>query len=124
VKIERNVDAAAGVVTLRVSGALGDPELLSLAAELESAPDVGSEFSLLIDLRQASGRDVTSAGVRALVARPLVLSAASRRAVVVPSDLGFGMARMYEMLRGDRGGATRVFRDYEEARRWVETGVP
>ena len=123
-KIERKIDAAARVVTLQVNGALGDQELLSLANELEKAPEVRSDFSLLIDLRQAAGRDVTSAGVRALVARPLVLSTASRRAVVVPSDLGFGMARMYELLRGDQGGATRVFRDYEEARRWVETGTP
>jgi hypothetical protein len=32
------------------------------------------------------------------------------------------MARMYEMLRGDSGGATRVFRSYEEAEIWVRTG--
>ena len=62
---------------------------------------------------------VTTDGVRALVAEPLVLAPDSRRAVVVPSDLGFGMARMYEMLREDRGGVTRAFRDFDEARRWV-----
>jgi hypothetical protein len=66
---------------------------------------------------------VTSAGVRALADRPLILSAASRRAVVVASDLAFGMARMYEILSEKRGGGTRVFREYGEARRWVETGV-
>jgi hypothetical protein len=76
-----------------------------------------------MDLRQAHGQNVTSAGVRALAARPLVLSLASRRAVVVPSDLGYGMARMYEILGDKRGGATRVFRDYGDARRWVETGA-
>jgi hypothetical protein len=122
-QIERKVDAVARVVTLEVNGTLGDRDLLGLADELEKTPELRTDFSLLIDLRQADGTGVTSAGVRALVARPLVLSAASRRAVVVPSDLGFGMARMYEMLREDRGGATRAFRDYDEARRWVETDV-
>ena len=121
-QIEWRVDAAARLVTLEVSGSLGDQDLLSLADELEKAPDVKTDFALLIDLRQADGTSVTSAGVRALVARPMVLSRASRRAVVVPSDLGFGMARMYEMLREDRGGATRAFRDYDEARRWVSSG--
>jgi hypothetical protein len=33
------------------------------------------------------------------------------------------MARMYEMLSEERGGGTRVFRDYDKARRWAETGV-
>ena len=120
---ERKIDSIARVVTLTVSGNLGDEELLRLADDLAKVPDIEPDFSLLIDLRQANGQNVTSAGVRRLVTRPLVLSAASRRAVVVPSDLGFGMARMYEMLREDRGGAARVFRDYDQARRWVATGV-
>jgi hypothetical protein len=37
---------------------------------------------------------------------------------VVPSDLGYGMARMYELQR-ENGGATRVFRDFDEAWRWL-----
>lgn len=123
-EIERKIDSVARVVTLTVSGDLGDQELLGLADELAKAPELDRDFSLLIDLRQASGKNVTSAGVRKLVERPLVLSAASRRAVVVPSNLGFGMTRMYEMLRQDRGGATRAFRDYDEAQRWITTGVP
>jgi hypothetical protein len=122
-QIERTIDSEARVVVLKVIGDLGDQQLIDLASELEKAPEVPSDFSLLIDLREANGRAVTSAGVQALARRPLVLSQASRRAVVVPSDLGFGMARMYEMLSERRGGAARVFRDYAQAQRWVEFGV-
>ena len=118
-RTERQIDAAARVVVLEVSGDLGDRDLLSLADELEKAPEVEADFSLLIDLRLANGRQVTTAGARALAARPLVLSRASRRAVVVPSEFGFGMARMYEMLSEGRGGGARVFRDYDEAHLWV-----
>ena len=77
------------------------------------------DYALLIDLSEANGGAVTSLGVRALSTQPLVLSPTSRRAVVVPSDLGYGMARMYEMLRDERGGVVRAFRDLAEARRWV-----
>lgn len=122
-QVERKIDSVAHVVTLEVSGDLGDADLLALREELAKTPQLEPDFSLLIDLRHANGRNVTSAGVRKLVEQSLVLSAAARRAVVVPSDLGFGMARMYEMLRKERGGATRVFRDYDEARRWVTTGA-
>jgi hypothetical protein len=118
-RVRREIDPAQRVVTLGVSGDLDDEGLLSLAAELRQDPGVDSDFAFLIDLREASGKTVTTEGVRALIAQPLVLSPESRRAVVVPSDLGYGMARMYEMLREDRGGSARAFRDFDEARRWV-----
>jgi hypothetical protein len=86
---------------------------------LRAADEVPQEFALLVDLRQASGARVTAVGVRGLVAQAPVLSPTSRRAVVVPTDLGFGMARMYEMLRQDGAGGMRAFRDFDEARRWV-----
>ncbi|HEY8152991.1 MAG TPA: hypothetical protein VII72_02565 [Myxococcota bacterium] len=118
-RLSCEVDLASRLVLLRVSGELDDEGLLALAAQLRSEPDVKPDFALLIDLREASGLAVTGTGVRALVAEPLVLAPTSRRAVVVPTDLGFGMARMYEMLRDERGGVTRAFRDFDEARRWV-----
>lgn len=122
VEFERKVDTEARLVVLEVVGDLGDRDLLALADELEGAPEVERDYSLLIDLREARGKSVTTAGVTALATRSLVLSPQSRRAVVVPSQLGFGMARMYGLLREQRGGAARVFLDYAEARRWVETG--
>jgi hypothetical protein len=117
--ISREIDRVNRVVVLRVIGVLDDDGLLRLVSELRSDPEAKPDHALLIDLREANGESVTSLGVRALSAQPLVLSPASRRAVVVPSDLGFGMARMYEMLRDERGGVVRAFRDFEEARRWV-----
>jgi hypothetical protein len=122
-RVEVKVDAQARIAILEVIGELGDQDLLALADRLEKAPRVESDFSFLIDLRQADGRTVTSAGVSALAGRSLVVSRASRRAVVVPSELGFGMARMYELLSEQRGGGPRVFRDYDEALRWVKTGA-
>jgi len=122
-RVDRQVNAADRVVILSVSGDLGDSDLLSLATEIENDPEVKSDTSLLIDLRLANGRNVTNAGVRALAERPRFLSPASRRGIVVPSELDFGMARMYEALRDERVGAIRVFRDFEEAKRWVTTGA-
>lgn len=118
-RVSREIDRENRVVVLGVSGALDDDGLLQLASQLRSDPEVKPDFALLIDLREANGVAVTSLGVRALSAQPLVLSPTSRRAVVVPSDLGYGMARMYEMLRDERGGVVRAFRDLGEARRWV-----
>jgi hypothetical protein len=117
--VKREIDASDRVVILGVSGELSDEGLQSLAAELRTAPEITPDFGLLIDFRNAVGRDVTSQGVRALATESLVLSPDSRRALVVPSDLGFGMGRMYQMLREGQGGQINVFRDIDEARRWV-----
>jgi hypothetical protein len=118
-RVSREIDRENRVVVLGVSGPLDDDGLLQLVSQLRSDPEVKPDYALLIDLSQANGAAVTSLGVRALSAQPLVLSPSSRRAVVVPSDLGFGMARMYEMLRDERAGVVRPFRDLAEARRWV-----
>jgi hypothetical protein len=118
-QVERTIDPARRVAILTVSGDIGDADLLRLGDDLAGTPGLESDFALLIDLRQARGEKVSTATVYRLVEQRLVLSAESRRAVVVPTNLGFGMARMYEMLRKNRGGSPRVFRDYDDALRWV-----
>ncbi len=118
-RVSCEVDRTDRVVVLCVSGEIDDAGLLGLPAAIGAAGEVPPDFALLVDLRQASGVRVTAAGVRSLVAQPLVLAPASRRAVVVPTDLGFGMARMYEMLREERAGGMRAFRDFDAARQWV-----
>ena len=87
-RVRREIDPVQRVVTLGVSGELDDDGLLSLAAELRKDPEVDPDFAFLIDLREADGHAVTTDGVRALIAQPLVLSPESRRAVVVPSTSG------------------------------------
>jgi hypothetical protein len=122
-EIRRTVDEAARVVVLEVIGDIGDGELATLVGELAHAPGLGPDYSLLVDMRETRGRAVTTGGVKALATKPPILSPALRRAVVVPTDLGYGMARMYEMFAEPHGAGVRVFRDYEQARRWVELGV-
>ena len=119
--VDQEVDHTHRLLIFTISGELSDDDLLNLADRVERTPSISKDFSLLVDLRFANGEKVTTEGVRKIAERPLVLSPQSRRAVVVPSTLGFGMARMYEMLRGG-DGTTRVFMDYDEARKWVETG--
>ena len=44
-------------------------------------------------------------------------------AVVVPSDLAFGMTRMWEMLTERPGWSTRAFRTRSEAEEWLRQEV-
>ena len=122
-QVDLQIDHSHRLVTLTVTGELSDDGLLGLGDLIENTPAITPDFSMLIDLRGSSGRSITAAGVRAMAARRLTLRPESRRAIVVPSTLGYGMARMYELLRGDRAGAPRVFMDLDQAHSWILTGA-
>ena len=120
--IDHEIDHTHRTILFTISGEMTDHELLGVAELIERMPGISPDFSILFDLRSATGQKVTSEGVRVAASRPLILSPESRRAIVVPSMLGFGMARMYQLFRGEN--TTRVFMDYDKARRWVDTGAP
>jgi hypothetical protein len=114
------IDRLHRVTIVTVSGELTDEGLFMLYDELQDTPEVGSNFALLIDLRRASERKVTSDGMCALAQRPLKLSPKARRAVVVSSDLQLAMVQMYNISREAEGGEFAISRDFAVTRRWVE----
>src|ERR671913_1228989 len=116
--IDHEIDHTHRTILFTISGEMTDHELLGVAELIERMPGISPDFSILFDLRSATGQKVTSEGVRVAASRPLILSPESRRGIVVPSLLGFGMARMYQLFRGD--STTRVLMDYDKARRWAE----
>ena len=111
-----------GIVCITVKGEIADEDLVELYRRIRLHDSVEPISSLLIDLREAKGSNITSAGVRELARLPSLLAPESRRAVVVPSSLGFGMVRMYDLWRGGESGSFRAFRDFDEAREWLSPG--
>lgn len=90
----------------------------------------GAEFRLLpkalVDATRAEGTSVESALVHnaALKARadvdPHLSDSDSKLAIVATRDEFFGLGRMYEMLRDESSMEVRVFRQLDEAERWLE----
>jgi hypothetical protein len=109
-------------IRVTATGEISSEEFVDLHHRFAATPAVQADFSILFDLRQAQapGDGFTTDGVRALAALPPILARASRRAVVVRTDLGFGIARMYRLRPGDRMTAFEVFRHLDEAERWIE----
>jgi len=119
--LDQQIDHDNRIVIFTITGSLTDEGLLGIADSLETNPAISKEFGWLIDLRMSDGVRVTTEGVRQMASRHMALSAASRRAVVVPLGLGYAATQIYQMLR--REGAPRVFADYDQAHRWVTTGL-
>jgi hypothetical protein len=114
------IDVPGRLVNVQVDGILCDADLVDGDSALRNDPEFDPAFYQLLDLSKADGSEVTADGVRALASRPPLFSSSARRALVVRSDLGFGMSRMFELLREGKSGEVRVFRDIDEARAWLD----
>jgi hypothetical protein len=118
------IDAERRNIRVTATGEISPEQFVDLHQHFAATSAVQADFSILFDLRQAQPPcdGFTTDGVRTLAALPAILDPASRRAVVVRSELGFGIARMYGLRRGDAMTAFEVFRDLGEAERWIERG--
>ena len=87
--------------------------------ELASHPDFEPMFGQLIDFRDVSTTPLTGEDIRKLAQRE-IFHPHSKRAFVTPTDLQFGLARMFSMYRENRGEiGIQIFRDMREALDWL-----
>jgi hypothetical protein len=87
--------------------------------QLLADPDFEPSFYQLMDLTHVTAFEVSDADIRYLAERS-VFSAESRRAIVVKTDEGYGLARMFGIIRELRGEwGIRVFRNHDDAWEWL-----
>ena len=87
---------------------------------LGADPDFDPSLDQLSDARSVT--TAVPSDRLADLARSQVFGSGSRRAIVVDSDLVFGVSRMYQAYTGQGGPEVRVFRDLEEANSWLDHG--
>lgn len=87
---------------------------------LKENPDFSPHFNQLVNFSGVTTVLVTAEEVR-LLAEKEVFSPRSRRAAVAPTELIFGMLRMFEAYR-NLAGETNIMisRSLEEAMQWVQ----
>ncbi len=115
------VDASRKLVEFLCYGTLTDDDVRNVARSIRETPGIQPEFDHLVDTLAVDEILLTTAGVQEYSQYDL-LGDYVRRAVVVKSDHLYGIARMFEQLREDRQGETRVFRSLVEALDWLEFG--
>jgi len=112
------VDPARSLVLSRGWGPLTSADLTQYARLLADDPRFRPDFCQLCDLREVTEVRVGASGIREVAAlNPF--GAGARRAVVVGSDVVFGLARMYQMLTESSPDEVEIFRDLDEALRWL-----
>jgi len=112
------IEADRGLVFTRGWGVLTDDELLAHARTLRADPRFVPSYRQLVDFRDLSDVQVTSDGI-ILLARQNPFPPEARRAVVVPSDLVYGMTRMFQGRMEASSEQFGIFREIEPAYEWV-----
>ncbi len=101
---------------------LTEVDLLEHKRALMQDPEFRPGMKELSDVRKVERLDITSEGVKKLVALDVdhALGLGEYRlAIVVSADIVFGMARMYEILTESHDENVRVFRAIDEAKAWL-----
>jgi hypothetical protein len=119
------IDPEARLVRLEGVGLLTDDEMVRCISAMRGDPRLEPDMDTLSDMRDIEV-GFTPEGVARII--DAMETTAGRRlsakaAIVVSSDVAFGMGRMLEM-RSDEvvDPSFRIFRDMAEAREWL--GIP
>jgi hypothetical protein len=90
---------------------------------LAYAEEITKWRSAIIDLTSVQAMNITSDDIRAVVEQNKRIAVLARPgallAVASPRDLGFGLARVWEVLVEETGWETMTFRSRSEAEDWI-----
>lgn len=117
--VEYRIDPERKLVITRGRGVVTDDDLLGHQRDLLADPDFDGSFGQLARYDEIERFDVSADAVRTLAA-PKMYGPGVKRAFVVPSDVAFGLARMFQTLRDQMPEQIGVFRTLEEAERWID----
>jgi hypothetical protein len=121
VPLTYRIDPTQRVVWARAWGVFTDGELVAHSRHLRADPRFQPDFRQLVVGTEIGDLQATRQGLT-LLARLNPFGAGARRAWVVSTDVSFGLARMYDLMRGESGDTLEIFRDQPAALEWL--GLP
>ncbi len=114
------IDSELAVVHSVGTGVLTDADVLGHNARLKQDAQFLPTFCNFWDLTEVDRLHVSSAVLWTL-SRECAFAPTARRAFVVSSDVAYGLMRMFILMSGDDSEShLAVFRDRDEAWRWLE----
>ncbi len=119
--VEFRIDKDEGIVYGTLKGEVTYTEVLSAITGMVEGEDYNPGLNGITDLREMKWES-DQGDLRKLVQfliKHRKQIGRSRSAVVVSSDRTYGMARMFEVFSSELSIRVRVFRDYDEAKKWV-----
>ncbi len=112
------------LVVVRYSGRLTTNDNIQSILKYVNDPEYDSGHNFLLDFSEGTEFDIDFPQMLGMVSRlrPIYSNrtGSSTTAIYAPSDVAFGIARMYENLRGAQSpNAVGVFRKFDDARTFL-----
>jgi hypothetical protein len=107
------------LVLSTASGVLALEDALAHQDQILADPDFDPHYSQLLDFTHITKIELSRADVHKLAERA-VFWPTSCRAILVTTDLGNGLARLFKLLRENAGEkGIRIFRSLDDALEWI-----
>jgi len=118
VTYRRDLERRLLVVTL--AGLVTESDLERLTEQVRNDPSLDPTWAALVDASTLNPAGLTSETLRsrAGIPRPRPVPIA----IVAPTDVVFGLARMFQMMSEGQGNRIEVFRYTGDALAWLTTG--
>lgn len=120
---EYRIDPNERMIWTRAWGTIEDRDLTGHRAQLAADARFDRAYAQLLDFSEVTEIRITTGAIRAL-AGPDPFLPTAWRAVVVPNDVAYGMARMFALMGGMDESRFKVFRDRAEALQWLHANRP
>ncbi len=124
--IKYQIDPEMGVIYVNLAGKVCDDEFSAALDQALRDPDYHVGMSGLIDFRAVERFDVSTRVIReAVTTIAKTMNGFKypwRTAIVAPTDMVYGLSRMYQILREGSMEEVGVFRDAGDAGKWL--GLP
>ena len=117
------IDVARRLVLSRAWGVFTAQDLLDHYNALAADPAFDPSFSQLVDLRDVEQVELDTSVIRRHALERL-FGGGAQRALVVSSDMHYGLARMYGAFAEFASQNVKVFRDMHEAEQWLGLETP
>lgn len=111
------IDKAQRTVFMTIRGKLDMADVRDVVGRLIQDPDFDPVFQELVDARDMTLPNLFYEDFQSISDHVDPFSHQSRRAIVAPEGVLYGIARMYQLIRG--GENTRVFSSRDEALAWL-----
>ena len=118
--IDYKIDAS--ILRTTWSGGVDDAEFTGSYFEILNALDFSLVNRELADLSGIESIDLSTGAIQTVAEKTnrMLKGNSFKTAVYAPSDLGFGLARMYLAYADAGGEIVNVFRSLPEAERWLD----
>lgn len=112
------IDAERGLVVCRAWGDLSSEDLHNHYRRLAADPAFSPHFEQLADLTEVTQFTVDSEAIES-EARSSIFAPGTRRALVAPKGLAYGLARMFAAHGAASGQEMEVFTELGPAEKWL-----